>query len=201
MAKTKSREQIFVKVYVTAEEKAGICASAASSGLSLSEYARSKIVRASRGAAPETTPQPVAAETGETAGGAGGKVDTRRRTRRARAYLPPGEYDQVAGAAARLRLSVSEFIRRLAMHTRLPNAADFVAQKAVRKLMKVNADLARIGNLLRNELDALGASRVSEAFVESVNDLHDQIRARQEQMKAVGVEISEAVRAGVHVRR
>ena len=203
MEKTKSREQIFVKVYVSADEKAAICAAAAFSGLSLSEYARSKIVGPRRRAGNRPGPAPRrTAENEENAAVADGKKDAgSRRTRMVHVYLSPGEQRYVAGTAAQLKLPVSGFIRRLAMHMPLPSPADFAARDAVRDLMKVNADLARLGNSLRQMMDILGASAVSREWLEATAELEREIRARQEQMKALGVEISEAVRTGAHIRR
>ena len=204
MAKTKNREQIFVKIYVSAEEKAGICAAAASSGLSLSEYARSRVVNSDRRTGAESGPahERAAGNEGNAPSGADAEKNAEtRRTRMVHTYLSPGEQHYVAGAAVRLRLSVSGFIRRLAMNMPLPSPADFAARDAVRKLMKVNADLARLGNSLRQKMDILGASAVSREWLEATAELEGEIRENQGLMKALAVEISEAVKAGTHIRR
>ena len=198
MVKTNSREQIFVKIYVSAEEKAGICAATASSGLSLSEYARSKLMGPGRRAGPGKKAQSGAPDGAEDAPGGGDEeADAgERRTRRADVYLTPGEYGYAVETAARLRLSVSEFMRRTTMHTPLPSPADFAARDAVRDLMKVNADQARLGNSLRQKIDILGASAVSREWLEDTAALEREIRENQGLMKALAVEISEAVKAG-----
>lgn len=67
-----------------------------------------------------------------------------------KAYLKPEEKAAAQEQAARIGLTLSEFTRRVVTATRLPapgNAA------TVRDLMRVNADLARLGNLLKLALD------------------------------------------------
>lgn len=67
--------------------------------------------------------------------------------------LSPEERSTLDDMASRLHLPRAEIIRRLVTATRLPapgNAA------AVRDLLRVNADLARLGNLLKLALDDNG---------------------------------------------
>ena len=55
--------------------------------------------------------------------------------------------------AGQLKLPVSELLRRLVLAQRLPDPSDFVAWQGIRDLLKVNADLAGLGNLFRLALD------------------------------------------------
>ncbi len=59
------------------------------------------------------------------------------------------EKQQVQALADQMRLSMSELMRRLVLGQPLPNADTFVSAQAITDLLKVNADLARLGNLLK----------------------------------------------------
>ncbi len=86
----------------------------------------------------------------------------------------------VADRAAQLNLPVSAFLRRLALGAPLPDPSAFAAHDAVRDLLAVNADLARPGNLLELELDA-----VPRGFIGDVERLHAGIGETQDRLKAV----------------
>ncbi len=105
-----------------------------------------------------------------------------------KAYVSAEEKAGICAAAARLRMPVSEYVRRVMTRFEVP--ASRIDTNAIDKLMKVNANLARVGNLLRNELDALGASRVSPGFMERVEKLHDEIRETQGMIRACVLDIS-----------
>ena len=68
-------------------------------------------------------------------------------------YFNNEEVDRLDELVAQLRLSRSEFLLRLAMAYRMPDPSDFVAWQGIRDLLKVNADLARLGNLFKLALD------------------------------------------------
>lgn len=65
-------------------------------------------------------------------------------------YWLPEEKAAGIAKADKLGLSLSEFVRRLALGTPLPRPGN---AEQVRDLLKVNADLARLGNLLKLALD------------------------------------------------
>lgn len=67
-----------------------------------------------------------------------------------KSYWPQEEKDAAEAKADKLGLSLSEFIRRTATGARLPNVGH---AEAIRDLMKINADLARLGNLLKMAID------------------------------------------------
>ena len=123
-----------------------------------------------------------------------------RRTLMVHTYLSAAEKRQISEKAAQLRVSVSDFLRRLALNTTLPSATDFVAFEAVRSILKVNADQARLGNALLLELDVLADDDVSPAFISKIDTLHNEIRQTQGILKSIAVEISTAVRNGNHAR-
>ena len=115
-------------------------------------------------------------------------------------YLSTEEKRQVTEKAAQLKLTVSEFLRRLALNIRLPHPTDFIAHEAVLDILKINADQARLGNALMLELDALASDDVPPAFIENAQRLHDEIRTTQKHLKSTAVKISDSVNAGTHIR-
>ena len=76
----------------------------------------------------------------------------------------------------RARLTVSNLIRRLVLGQKLP---DVHRHEAVIELVKINADQARLGNLLRMAIDD------PDFIVEetSLEDLFDNIRETQNILK------------------
>ena len=93
------------------------------------------------------------------------------------------ERARVDQLAAQLRLSVSELLRRLALGHRLPDAQDFALAHAIRDLLRINADQARLGNLLKLALD---------------DDPGPAARARIESLLAEIAHVQMAIKAGVH---
>ena len=61
-------------------------------------------------------------------------------------YVDPSEYVEIIQSADRAQLSVSTYVRRLCLGMPTPI---FEKQKAVRELLAVNADLGRLGGLLK----------------------------------------------------
>lgn len=97
-----------------------------------------------------------------------------------KAYLLPEEKARLVALAGRLNLSLSELIRRVMTEARIETDA---RREDIRDLLKVNADLARLGNLLRLALDDPGwrAPGRPDADVES---LITRIRETQALIKA-----------------
>ena len=110
-------------------------------------------------------------------------------------YLSDSEKRAIADRAAQLNLPVSAFLRRLALGAPLPDPSVFVAHDAVRDLLAVNADLARLGNLFKLELDAVDGS-VPRGFIEDVERLHAGIGEMQERLEACAVAVADSVRPG-----
>ena len=63
-----------------------------------------------------------------------------------KAYLTPEEYREVRRLAGQARLSVSKFVKLSCLGREIKSLTD---QKALLDLMKVNADLSRLGGLLK----------------------------------------------------
>jgi|GEM_PF-2899098 len=63
------------------------------------------------------------------------------------------EFGRVKSQAAQFKLSISEMLRRFALGNTLPDPSTFVGAAAIRDLLKVNADQARLGNLPKLAID------------------------------------------------
>lgn len=89
-----------------------------------------------------------------------------------KSYWTEEEKNDGIAKAEQLGLSFSEFIRRTATGARLPNIGH---AETVRDLLKINADLARLGNLLKLAID--------EEQPMAVLELADQIKSTQDLLK------------------
>ena len=105
----------------------------------------------------------------------------RRELHYVKAYMSAPEKARVAATAGQLKLSVSEFVRSLALGYKMPPGR--IEAATTHDLMRANADQARLGNLLRLEIETVDGE-VPEGFVERAEALHDEIRAMQERIKA-----------------
>lgn len=88
------------------------------------------------------------------------------------------EKQEVTTLARQVHITTSELVRRLVTGRKLPNAA---RHEAVIALVKINADLARLGNLLRMALDDPDFNPPNEMDLET---LFNSIRATQDILKA-----------------
>ena len=87
-------------------------------------------------------------------------------------YLAPEKKQAIADAAARIGLSSSQYLSRVALETRLPS---FGQAEAVRDLLGIKADLARLGNLLKFTLDNIKEDNLS-LNVAKINRIIDDIQ-------------------------
>lgn len=88
------------------------------------------------------------------------------------------ELARVKDSAARVRLSVSEFLRRLSLGYPMPDPRDFAEAQKIRDILKVNADLARLGNLLKLTLDAADGA-FDKLTIFRIEDLIAEMRGTQ----------------------
>lgn len=72
-----------------------------------------------------------------------------KRTEQIKAYVTPDELERLKASAQRAGLSLSEFTRRVCLGFRVESREDHQAR---RELLKVNADLGRLGGLLKQTL-------------------------------------------------
>ena len=93
-----------------------------------------------------------------------------------KAYLTPDEKVEVTALAVQARITTSELVKRCTLGRKLPDAN---RHKDVIELVKINADLARLGNLVRMAL-----SEDEPADPENLEHLFENIRATQEILKS-----------------
>lgn len=93
------------------------------------------------------------------------------------------ERAQVQALADQVKLSVSELLRRLVLGHHLPDPTDFQAAQAIRDLLKINADQARLGNLLKLVVDDTDG-RLTPAVLDQIRDLLESIHAVQADLRA-----------------
>ena len=103
--------------------------------------------------------------------------------RRLLVTLPDEESKYLDDLSSQLRLSRSEVLRRLLMNSPLPVQRDFEAAQGILDLLRANADLARLGNLLKLMMDEpLSADLLDryEALAKEItttqNELKDAVR-------------------------
>ncbi len=107
-------------------------------------------------------------------------------------YLNDAEFSRLKELSAQLKLSRSELFRRLLMNSPLPNARDFEAAQAVLDLLQVNADLARLGNLLKLALD----EPLSADLLRKFDELTVSISSTREELKDVVRKIDRTIGRG-----
>ena len=107
-----------------------------------------------------------------------GSIMTNKTTRKIRmeSYVTVDERDHIKALAGQLKISMSEVIRRLVIGAQLPDAGRY---QAVRDMVRVNADLARLGNLLKLGIDE------ESLDPSAAMDLLGNIRTRQAQIAAI----------------
>ncbi|MBD5558126.1 MAG: conjugal transfer protein TraJ [Desulfovibrio sp.] len=74
-----------------------------------------------------------------------------KRSEQVKAYVTRKELLAIVESSERAGLTLSEFIRRVCLGARIESRED---QQARRELLKVNADLGRLGGLLKQTLAA-----------------------------------------------
>lgn len=94
-------------------------------------------------------------------------------------YLTPEEYEKIMESADRTGLSLSTFAKRLCLGLPVPSLEN---QKARRELLKVNADIGRLGGLFKLCLSEKEGPLV--ALHQEVRRVLREIEARQRELKA-----------------
>ena len=112
--------------------------------------------------------------------------------RRLLVTLPDEESKYLDDLSSQLRLSRSEVLRRLLMNSPLPVQRDFEAAQAVLDLLQVNADLARLGNLLKLALD----EPLSADLLRKFDELTVSISSTREELKDVVRKIDQTIGRG-----
>lgn len=95
-----------------------------------------------------------------------------------KSYLTPEELDQVIAISAQTQLSLSEFVRRVCLGLRIESRED---QQARLELLRVHADLGRLGGLLKQALaeghDKVSVIRLLRQIDQTQAELRDKVRA------------------------
>lgn len=101
-----------------------------------------------------------------------------KRSEQIKSYVTPEEFASVMQSSQRAGLSLSEFVRRVCLGMRIESRED---QQARRELLKVNADLGRLGGLLKQTIAAgYNKERISNLLHridQSQNMLKQKIRS------------------------
>ena len=90
-------------------------------------------------------------------------------------YMSVDEKQKIANIAESLNISISQYMRICALHQKLPNP---YRNQAILALSKINADIARLGNLQRAVIDKNQQlpSDVIQQIRELSGLLHDKLR-------------------------
>ncbi len=94
-------------------------------------------------------------------------------------YLTPEEYEKILENAGRTGLSLSAFAKRVCLGLPVPSLE---TQQARRELLKVNADLGRLGGLFKLCLSEKEGSLAS--LHREVRRVLREIETRQRELKA-----------------
>jgi hypothetical protein len=94
-------------------------------------------------------------------------------------YLTPEEYRKIMASADRTGLSLSTFAKRVCLGLQVPSLEN---QMARRELLKVNADLGRLGGLFKLCLSEKEGPLV--ALHQEVRRVLREIETRQRELKA-----------------
>lgn len=101
-----------------------------------------------------------------------------RRSAKLQAYVTPEEYDQIIKISEQTRLSLSEFARRVCLGIRIESRED---QQARLELLRIHADLGRLGGLLKRALaeghDKMSVIRLLRQIDQTQMELRDKVRA------------------------
>lgn len=97
-----------------------------------------------------------------------------KRTEQIKAYVTPQEFTLIMESSERAGLSMSEFARRVCLGFRVESRED---QQARRELLKVNADLGRLGGLLKQALIS-GHKEQIYGLLHKIDQLQANLKAR-----------------------
>lgn len=97
-----------------------------------------------------------------------------KRTERLQAYVTPEEFTLIMESSERAGLSMSEFARRVCLGFRVESRED---QQARRELLKVNADLGRLGGLLKQALVS-GHKEQIYGLLHKIDQLQASLKAK-----------------------
>ncbi len=94
-------------------------------------------------------------------------------------YITEDEYAEIIDTSNRSGLSISEFVRRICLGSVVPSREDALAR---RELLKVNADLGRLGGLLKQSITATGERESIRPLLKEIELLQLELK---EKVKAI----------------
>ncbi len=103
------------------------------------------------------------------------------RTSSVKSHLTPKEYQDVKAWAWRVGLTVSDYIRHVIVNHKLPKGA--INARSIGELYKVNADLARLGNLLKMAMnDDENDDKPVEELQMRIEETRQQLKSKIEEL-------------------
>lgn len=98
-----------------------------------------------------------------------------KRTCILKSYVTAEEFALIMEFSNRAGLTLSEFTRRVCLGCRVESRED---QQARRELLKVNADLGRLGGLLKQSLAAGGSREQIHSLLHRLDQLQASLKAK-----------------------
>lgn len=104
------------------------------------------------------------------------------RTSTIKAHITPSEREALNERAHRLGMTLSDYTRNVMVNFKLPNSA--INARAIIELIKINADLARLGNLLKMAMNdddfpvPVDTNLAPEALLQRVDEAQQLLKAK-----------------------
>jgi hypothetical protein len=87
-------------------------------------------------------------------------------------YVTEDEYQQICAKAAQARLSHSSYVRAISLGIEPKSKVD---QEAILALLRVNQDLARLGNLFKLAVDQAALDVNERGLIVSINQMKEEV--------------------------
>lgn len=94
-------------------------------------------------------------------------------------YLSEEEYDEIIQSSQRAGLSVSTFARRVCLGSKVESREDAQAR---RELLKINADLSRLGGLLKQTITATGNREGIRPLLIDIANTQAELKAKVQEL-------------------
>ncbi len=88
-------------------------------------------------------------------------------------YLTEEEFGEIQAQAKRAGLSLSKFVSRLSLGYQVPSLENHQAR---RELLKINADLGRLGGLLKQALANGAEPQQVKALLKQIDDRQNELK-------------------------
>lgn len=103
------------------------------------------------------------------------------RTKSLKAHVTVKEKAEIVKRARLVNMTNSDYIRNIIINYRIPRS--IVDAKSLRELIGVNADLARLGNLLLLALDESQENVPLQRYTDDLDNLFAEMRETQQKLK------------------